>query len=391
MPQARDQELLTNYGEIGVLWFDGQWEHNWTDERGRDLYAYVRGLQPNIVINSRVGRAGGDFGLDRQSGMLGDYGTPEQTIPEFAIPDMPWETCMTMNGHWGYNAADKNFKTSEDLIRKLADIASKGGNFLLNVGPTGEGKIPATSIERLKEMGEWMKVNGESIYGTVAGPMPLAWGCVTRADAGGGNTRLYVHVNEPPKDGVLVLPGLLNTPVSAGVMGGGAVPADKLTRKDDAVVIAAPGLKADSVVRLDIQGTPDVAIPPTIKADAPIFVGSTTVTITSDRKDVEVRATIDGTDPVATSPIASTLTLKETATVAARCFRAGKSVSPVAKETLTRVQPTAAVNVAGAVGGRQGAHRQRQAAQLPRAHGRRGARGGAAPDQGGVLRELRRL
>src|SRR5262249_48306433 len=122
--KAQLRELLTNYGPIGVLWFDGQWEGTWTDARGQDLYAYVRSLQPNIIVNNRVGKAGGDFGLNRDQGVIGDYGTPEQTIPDLA-PEGDWETCMTMNDHWGYNAADKHFKSTEELIRNLADIASK--------------------------------------------------------------------------------------------------------------------------------------------------------------------------------------------------------------------------------------------------------------------------
>ena len=165
------KELLTNYGPIGVLWFDGQWEGTWTNERGYDLQRYVRSLQPEIIINSRVGRSGGAYGLEAdRAERLGDYGTPEQFIPETA-PAFPWETCMTMNGHWGYNAADKNFKSADDLVRKLVDIASKGGNFLLNVGPTAEGEIPAESVERLRAVGRWTFVNGASIHGTVGSPL----------------------------------------------------------------------------------------------------------------------------------------------------------------------------------------------------------------------------
>ena len=136
------RELLTHYGPIGVLWFDGQWEGTWTNERGRDLYAFVRSLQPTIIVNNRVGRAGGDFGLNRDQGQVGDFGTPEQEIPATGLPGVDWETCMTMNRNWGYNRADKAFKSETDLILKLVDIASKGGNFLLNVGPTADGEFP---------------------------------------------------------------------------------------------------------------------------------------------------------------------------------------------------------------------------------------------------------
>ena len=110
--KAQLKELLTDYGPIGVLWFDGEWEGTWTNERGRDLYDYVRALQPSIIINNRVGRAGGDFGLDAGQGQIGDFGTPEQQIPATGLPGLDWETCMTMNRNWGYNRADKDFKSS---------------------------------------------------------------------------------------------------------------------------------------------------------------------------------------------------------------------------------------------------------------------------------------
>ena len=108
---------------------------------------------------------------------------------------------MTMNDHWGYNKNDQNFKTTEDLIRKLCDIASKGGNFLLNVGPTAEGLIPPTSVERLREIGKWMAVNGDSIHGSTASPLPaLPWGRVTMK-RDGAQTILYLHVFDWPTDG----------------------------------------------------------------------------------------------------------------------------------------------------------------------------------------------
>ena len=139
------KELLTNYGKIGVLWFDGEWENTWTHERGRDLYQYVRSLQPDIIINNRVdvGREGME-GLTKEGGFVGDFGTPEQEIPNTGIPGKDWESCMTMNNNWGYNSHDNHWKSPEDLVRKLIDIASKGGNFLLNVGPTAEGCISPT-------------------------------------------------------------------------------------------------------------------------------------------------------------------------------------------------------------------------------------------------------
>src|SRR5262249_54163333 len=159
----------------------------------------------------------GGMGGMSDKGYAGDYGTPEQEIPATGVPGVDWETCMTMNDHWGYNKRDDHWKSSTDLIRMLVDIASKGGNFLLNVGPTGEGEIPPASVERLAAMGRWMDVNGDAIHGTSASPFPaLAWGrCTARRGTSTTPTVLYLHVFDWPKDGALVVPGLGNDVVKA--------------------------------------------------------------------------------------------------------------------------------------------------------------------------------
>ena len=136
------RELLTEYGPIGVIWFDGNFDPSWTDERGTDLYRYVRRLQPDVIVNNRVGRncpnhiSGDD--------PAGDFDTPEQMIPEIKLRRPDWETCMTMNDHWQFIDYDQNWKSAAVLIRHLVDVASKGGNFLLDVGPRPDGDIPAT-------------------------------------------------------------------------------------------------------------------------------------------------------------------------------------------------------------------------------------------------------
>jgi alpha-L-fucosidase len=197
-------ELLTGYGPLGILWFDGEWEEPWTHARGVDLYQYVRSYQPAIIINNRVGKArAGMAGMDKGEERVGDYGTPEQEIPPTGFgPGVDWESCMTMNEHWGYNKNDQKWKSSTSLVRNLIDCASKGGNYLLNVGPTAEGVIPRPSVERLLEIGEWMVVNGEAIYGTSASPFAkLPWGRCTRK-----GDRLYLHVYDWPADGRLTVP-----------------------------------------------------------------------------------------------------------------------------------------------------------------------------------------
>jgi alpha-L-fucosidase len=200
--KAQLKELLTNYGPIGILWFDGEWENTWTHERGVDLYKYIRTLQPNIIVNNRVdtGRSGNGSAVKEN---VGDYGTPEQTIPANGIPGTYWETCMTMNNTWGYHDTDHNWKSPETLIRNLVDIASKGGNYLLNVGPTSLGEIPPGSVDRLAAIGRWTKVNGEALYDTSASPFPkpLHWGRVTQRPG-----KLYLHVLDPSQQ--ILLPGL---------------------------------------------------------------------------------------------------------------------------------------------------------------------------------------
>jgi alpha-L-fucosidase len=165
-PQLK--ELLTSYGDVAVLWFDGEWIPEWTEEQGRDLYNFVRNLQPDIIINNRVGKGRkGMEGMNKGEEYAGDFGTPEQGIPS-GKSSFAWETCMTMNGTWGYSKHDNRWKSPKKLINNLVDIVSKGGNFLLNVGPDPLGNIPEPSVERLREMGEWLKVNGEAIYRTCA-------------------------------------------------------------------------------------------------------------------------------------------------------------------------------------------------------------------------------
>ncbi len=175
VPQVR--ELLTNYGPIGLIWFDTP--RNISKENSQKLADLVHQLQPNCLVSGRVGHG------------VGDYDSAGDNQISVGNVHRDWETPVTLNDTWGFKKNDNNWKSPEVLIRQLATVASRGGNYLLNVGPTAEGVIPAPSVERLAEVGKWMKVNRESIYGTSATPFPyeLPWGVITRKPS-----KLYLHV-----------------------------------------------------------------------------------------------------------------------------------------------------------------------------------------------------
>lgn len=214
--KAQLKELVTKY-RPAVLWFDGEWENTWTHEMGADLYRYVRSLDPHILVNNRVdkGRSGMQ-GMNVSNEFMGDFGTPEQEVPAQGFKDgRLWETCMTLNDTWGYARNDRNWKSQTVLIRHLADIAGKGGNFLLNVGPTNLGEFTMETKNRLEAIGRWMDGNGRAIYGTNATPfakLNFAGTCTQK-----GN-RLYVFVYDWGASASVALEGLLNKVKSAKVL-----------------------------------------------------------------------------------------------------------------------------------------------------------------------------
>ncbi|MFN7997727.1 MAG: alpha-L-fucosidase [Bryobacteraceae bacterium] len=212
------RELLTHYGPVSIIWFDGLDHQEKYD--GYRFLKLIHELSPRTLVNNRIG-------------LPADYETPEQFVPD-TIPvktgapklspgEVPraedfrqWETCMTINNTWAYNKRDREFKSTQVLIRTLINVASKGGNLLLNVGPTPEGTIQPEFQERLHAVGEWMKVNGDAIYGTTYGPwQKLAFGKTTAK----GKT-IYLHVFDWPSSGELTVQGPMERIRSARLLAG---------------------------------------------------------------------------------------------------------------------------------------------------------------------------
>jgi len=252
--QAR--ELMSNYGKVDIVWWDYSWSGFDGDKawRATDLIALCKEKQPHIIMNNRLFRrpeagasnaGGADISrpLDEK---FGDFGTPEQHVPNAFDAKMDWETCMTMNGTWGFSEHDQKWKSSETIIRTLIDITSKGGNYLLNIGPTGDGSIPPQSIDIMTATGKWMDTNAEAIRGTTKSPIgiPKFDGRVTVK-----GKVLYLHVFSRPADGriAVTLPG-----TKATLLDG-----DKsleVTREGEQVIIQLPPTLPDpiaTVIRLE--------------------------------------------------------------------------------------------------------------------------------------------
>ena len=193
------RELCTNYGKLDILWFDFSYDHLRGEAwKATKLIEMVRSLQPDVIIDNRLEVSGEGFGslaACKPTPYHGDFVSPEQIIPPHGLRDangepLVWESCVTMNNHWGYHATDRYFKPAPMLIKNLVECVSKGGNLLLNVGPDAQGRIPEQSLKILSEIGAWMDKNSESIYG--CGPSGLEkpeYGRLTRKE-----NKLYVHI-----------------------------------------------------------------------------------------------------------------------------------------------------------------------------------------------------
>lgn len=236
LPQLK--EVLSNYGPIAEMWFDTDGAKGITPEESAQVVEVLK-TQPTIIVNPRLG------------GVKGDFDTAERHVPVLT-PKGDWEMCCQLNGSWGYTRSPA--KTLKQLLPYFIRAWGFGGNVLLNVGPSPEGTIPADQAQRLREIGAWLKTNGEAVYGTTAGPLPfLPWGTSTRK----GST-VYLHIFDWPADGRLKVP-LLNELKRARLLGLGANDVLKTRRENGRLVVELPAQAPHAVanvVALDIEGEP---------------------------------------------------------------------------------------------------------------------------------------
>jgi alpha-L-fucosidase len=243
LPQVH--ELLDKY-HPAYLFFDT--EYSMTPERARPFFDLVTSYS-DVIMNNRLG-----------GGVLGDTATPEQRIATDPL-GRGFEVCMTINNSWGYNAGDTRFKSAQQLIHNLSDISSKGGNYLLNIGPNSEGIIPQPEVDRLLAIGNWLKTNGEAIYATEAGPYVdgLPWGRVTQKSRPNGCMTLYLHVWNWPADGKILLPGIRQRAHSGRMLASHAIISSTVT--GEGLLVTLPGSAPD----------PDVSVA-MLKFDRPVEI-----------------------------------------------------------------------------------------------------------------------
>ncbi len=356
-PKYRDEymkpqlkELLTRYGDIKILWFDGEWIDEWTEEQGRDLYNYVRNLKPDIIVNNRVGKGrAGMQGMNKGKDYVGDFGTPEQGILD-TKSDFSWETCMTMNHTWGYKNTDHDWKSPEVLIHNLIDISSKGGNYLLNVGPDAEGIIPAASVSRLQAMGRWLDINGEAIYGTRTFRF-FGEGDDIRFTTSAGGKYIYAIALDWPGASLTLESVQADDDAEIRLLGYDP-PLKWKTNENQDLLIRLPEKLQDENNRpcryawtFKIKGKafPLVAAPAItttggVSGNEILYRDTVTVLMTVNNPAVRIHYTTDGSLPLPSSPVyEKPLHLNRSVVIKAKAYKKGIKASFTSEVTLTNI------------------------------------------------------
>jgi alpha-L-fucosidase len=352
---AQVTEIVERY-QPAVMWFDGEWEPTWNHARGLKLWSLCRALAPTMLVNNRVDvHRGGMAGFSQSSDAVGDFATPEQEIPTTGLPGVDFESCMTMNRHWGWNAADTQWKSATELVRNLIDLASKGGNYLLNVGPRADGTFPPQAVERLATIGAWLERNGEAIYGTTASVFTKTpWGrCTVRA--GDARSTLYLHVFDHQPGMTLSLVGLQNRVLGTRILHGrGSVHPGRTNfgfANDYSLHLEQPDPIA-TVVAVEIEGRPDVVQAPTVTTETDQFVDDIEVTIHQPSPSVVTTYTLDGSLPTAASArVAGPIRVASTCVLHTASFRGTAQATAVVAHALTKVVPLPPVKVRATAAG----------------------------------------
>ncbi len=246
------KEIIDRY-QPEIIWFDGEWEWVWTHEMGMDLYAYIRSLKNDIIINNRVdkGREGME-GTTKGSEFAGDFSTPEQQVGRFDN-QRPWESCITIATQWAWKPNDK-MKTVKESIHTLLRTVGGDGNLLYNVGPMMDGRMEQRQVDTLLGMGNWLNKNGEAVYGTRGGPwLPSEDMVSTRKDK-----NIFIHLlDHPGKELQLTLPADITITKVHFLTGGKQL---KTERSNDSVLIYLPDKLPDSVATVLVLETTENAL-----------------------------------------------------------------------------------------------------------------------------------